>query len=262
MIQDILHWIDTNAIALGDQTTLRMQNPNPMPSLDELSNNGIQALSQSYDTASGVLSTVITSFEPGEHWLHVGEDSILLTVNDVEGVDTVSTEIKDIMGILSQPYTFWEIFRWVLLVLLVVAVAAGVFFIIKRYKEKKPIFVAPPAPPVPPDVRALEALESLRQKSLWQQGRVKEYHTELTDIVRRYLEEAHDINSTDMTTEQTLEAFSQTIKQTDGRALALLRQMLETADMVKFAKSEPLPHQHDGSMSAAVEFVNELKIEI
>ena len=119
MIQDILHWIDTNAIALGDQTTLRMQNPNTMPSLDELSNNGIQALSQSYDTASGVLSTVITSFEPGERWLHVGEDSILLTVNDVEGVDTVSTEIKDIMGILSQPYTFWEIFRWVLLVLLV-----------------------------------------------------------------------------------------------------------------------------------------------
>jgi len=245
--------IDTNVIALGDQTMLHMP-----PTAGAIGGEGIVVLGQSFDTATGLLSTVITSFEPGEHWLKVGEDSTLLTVNDVEGVDTTSVEIKDITPILRQPYTFWEIFRWVLLVLLLAALVWLGFFLWRRVKERKPLFAAPVAPPVPPAERALEALETLRQKGLWQQGMVKEYHTELTDIVRRYLEEAHGINSTDMTTGQTLEAFSASQVCTD-ETFRLLRQMLETADMVKFAKSEPLPHQHDGSMAAAVEFVKGLR---
>ena len=244
--------LDTNVIALGDQTMLHMP-----PTAGAIGGDGIVLLGQSFDTATGLLNTVITSFEPGEHWLKVGDDSLLLTVNDVEGVDTASTEIRDITPILRQPYTFWEIFRWFLLALLLAALAWLGVFLWRRAKEKKPLFVAPPAPPVPPDVRALEALETLRQKGLWQQGRTKEYHTELTDIVRRYLDEAHGINSTEMTTAQTLETFSASHVCTD-ESYRLLRQMLETADMVKFAKCEPPAYEHDRSMAAAVEFVNSL----
>lgn len=251
--------LDTSAIMLGDQTTLAIENPVPMPTPEQLYGTGIVALGQRLDTATGTLYTVITSFEPGEHWLHVGEDSVLLTVNDVEGVDTTANaEIKDITGILRQPYTFWEIFRWVLLFLLVAAAVVGAIYLVKRMKEKKPLFVAPPAPPVPPDVKALQALEDLRRQGLWQQGRTKEYHTELTDIVRRYLEEAHGINSTEMTTGQTLEVFNASPVCTD-ETFRLLRQMLETADMVKFAKSDPPAYEHDRSMDSAVEFVGKLK---
>ena len=244
--------LDTNVIALGDQTTLRVP-----PTAGAVGGEGIVVVGQSYDTATGVLNTVITSFEPGEHWLKVGEDSVLLTVGDVEGVDTASVEIKDITPILRQPYTFWEVFRWVLLVLVLAGLAWLGVFLWRRAKERKPLFVAPPAPPVPPDVLALEALEALRMKKLWQQGRLKEYHTELTDIVRRYLEEAHGINSAEMTTGQTLDAFSASQVCTD-ETYRLLRQMLETADMVKFAKSEPPAYEHDRSMEAAVELVKRL----
>jgi len=247
--------LDTNVIDLGDQTMLHMP-----PTAGAIGGEGIVVLGQSFDTATGLLSTVITSFEPGEHWLKVGEDSTLLTVNDVEGVDTTSVEIKDITPILRQPYTFWEVFRWVLLVLLL----AGLFllwrYVWHPYFVKKMMQAGETVEPeklVPPDVRALEALEALRMKKLWQQGRLKEYHTELTDIVRRYLAGAHGINSAEMTTGQTLDAFSASQVCTD-ETYRLLRQMLETADMVKFAKSEPPAYEHDRSMEAAVEFVKEL----
>ena len=83
---------------------------------------------------------------------------------------------------------------------------------------------------------------------------VKEYHTRLTDIVRNYLEETYGIQSTEMTSDQTLEAFQGTAVCTEQTS-SMLSQMLQTADMVKFAKSQPLPYQHDLSMKQAVEFV-------
>ena len=253
--------LDSTAIVLGDQTTLAIEDPDPFPSADELSGDGLVALGQRLDTATGVLYTQITSFEPGEHWLHVGGDSVLITVSDVEGVDTTTTEIKDIGGLLRQPYTFWEVFRWVLLALLAAAVAWGAVYVVRRRKERRPLIARPSALPLPPDVRALTGLENLRTQQLWQQGKAKEYHTELTDIVRRYLEEAFGIQSAEMTSDQTLDMYRGSEVCTDS-SYALLREMLQTADMVKFAKSEPLPHQHDKSMSDAVGFVNETKVKL
>ena len=260
--------LDTATIALGDQTTLVIE-PTAGGSQSvaagtptaEIQGEGIVVLGQRLDTATGALHTLITSFEPGEHWLHVGADSVLLTVQDVENVDTASVEIKDITAILRQPYTFWEVFRWVLLALLLAGLYLLWRYVWHPYFVKKMLKAGETVEPeksLPPDVRALEALEALRLKKLWQQGRLKEYHTELTDIVRRYLAEAHGINSAEMTTGQTLEAFSASQVCTD-ETYRLLRQMLETADMVKFAKSEPPAYEHDRSMTAAVELVNELK---
>ena len=83
---------------------------------------------------------------------------------------------------------------------------------------------------------------------------MKEYHTELTDILRNYLEETYHIQSTEMTTDQTLDSFQSSLAYSEDN-YAKLRQILQTADMVKFAKSEPLPYQHDLSMTQAVDFV-------
>ena len=250
--------IDTFALVIGDQTTLYIDDPQTFPSLEDLSNNGMVAVGQEYDTANKSLHTFITSFEPGEHWLHVGQDSIRITVNDVADVDTTTADIKDISGILRQPYTFWEIFRWILLALGIVVLIVGGIFLYRRYKEKKTLslFAPKPVPPLPPHVRALQALEELRTQQLWQQGRVKEYYTVLTDIVRLYLEEAYDIPSAEMTSEQTLEGF-RAAPAYSPEPYQRLHQILDTADMVKFAKSEPLPHTHDLCLANAVAFVKE-----
>ena len=246
--------LDSTTIMLGDQTVLAIAKTPVYPSLEDLSNNDIVAVRQWMDTTDGTLYTALTSFEEGEHWLHIGTDSVLLTVNDVPGVDTTTTNIRDIADIMSQPYTFGEIARVVLYVWLFWAVVAAAVLLYLRIKRRKPLISLPQAPPLPPDTRALQRLEELRQKQLWQQGKVKEYYTELTDTVRVYLEESCGIQSTEMTTDQTLDAFRSSPAYS-GESETMLRQSLQAADMVKFAKSQPQPYQHDLALGQAIDFI-------
>lgn len=247
--------LDSTTFLIGDQVLLTIQPSDRYPSLEDLTNNDVVALRQWVDSADGTLHTAITSFEEGEHWYRIGADSLLLTVRDVEGVDTTNTDIKDIAGIMRQPYTFGEIAKTVGCIVGILLLIAAAVFVILRLKHHKPIIAIPQAPPIPPHTRALDALEELRQQQLWQQGMPKEYHTRLTDILRAYLAERFQIQSAEMTTDQTLDAFRCCPAATKETA-DMLRHILQTADMVKFAKSEPLPYQHDQSMTLSVGFVN------
>lgn len=252
--------LDSDSILIGDQTTLTISGLQQFPGQQDLSQGDVLALSQWFDTVEGVVNqhTVLTSFEAGEHMVKVTpDDSILLIVRDVDGVDTTKAEIRDIAPSFKEPYTFWDIFKWVLLVLAVGAVAWGVRYVVRRIRNHQPIIELVKAPPVPPHEQALGALEELRVRQLWQQGKVKEYHTELTDILRRYMECRYGFNSTEMTSDQTLESFEE--NGGSKESAAILRQILQTADMVKFAKSEPQPYEHDLSMSHARQFVNDTK---
>lgn len=249
--------LSADTIALGDQTTLSIQRALTYPSTEQLSQNGIVALSQNYDSTQHTLYTTLTSFEPGTHYVRLSEDdSLMLTVLDVD-VDTTSAEIRDIAPIEKVPYTFWEIFRWILLGLGILALAFGGWWFWKKWKSGKVSewLSNEPVDTRTPEERALDNLEALRQKQLWQSGRVKEYHTELTDTVRTFIEEATGIRATDMTSDETIEEMESKKWTVDN---SLLRDIFTTADLVKFAKSEPLPHEHDRSMSEATEFVKSL----
>lgn len=246
--------LDSTTFLIGDQTVLTIEPTDIYPTMEELSSNDIVAVRQWTDSASGKFCTALTCFEEGEHWLHVGDDSVLLTVRDVPNVDTTNANIRDIADIMRQPYTFGEIAKVAGIILGILALLAAIVYVIIRIKSHKPIIELPQTPPLPPHTHALNSLEELRQRQLWQQGKVKEYHTELTDIVRNYLEEAYGIQSTEMTTDQTIDAFRGCQAHTaDTESLLML--MLQTADMVKFAKSEPLPYQHDLSLTQAVKFI-------
>lgn len=239
-----------DTIALGDQTTVRLPVEATLQPPKE-----VLVLGQTYDSVSATLQAVVTSFEPGEHWLHVGDDSLLLVVTDVE-VDTASAEIRDIAPIQRVPYTFWELFRWVLLAWAVAAVAIVVWWLVDRRKRRGSLFVHhEPVDTRTPEERALDELEALRRRQLWQAGKGKEYHTELTDTVRRYIEEATGIRATEMTSEETVEEVESLKLNIES---SLLRAIFTTADLVKFAKSEPLPHEHEASMTQATEFVRQL----
>lgn len=254
--------LDSTHIVIGNQTELTVSHANRYPTLEELSQNSLVALRQWFDTASETQHTLMTCFEPGEHWLRLGDDSVLLTVYDVADVDTASDEIRDIADIETVPLTFWDAARWVLLALIAVLLAAAAWYTVQRVRNRQPVVKLSAKPPLPPHTRALNALETLRRKQLWQQGAVKDYHTELTDIVRQYLEERCGITSSEMTSDQTLEAFAAWWgihrDGSESNPEELIDGMLRTADMVKFAKSEPLPYEHDRSMAQAIALVEAL----
>ena len=279
--------IDTATIVIGQKKTLHVK-VTPLnggkkmpvvqfPSLEALTTGPIEALESTLDTVrdkSGEIkhieqSVTITSFDAGRHRIggiavqttENGQPVLLgpaeeLYVNVVYSADADTTKCEarpDLLPV-KEPYTFWEIIRWLLLALLAAALVFAVVWIVKRRKEHKPIVVLPKAKPVPADRKAISELESLRRKELWQKGRVKKYYTDLTDIVRRFLHNMYGISAAEMTTRQTLRAFHN-IEDWSDDAGNLLQQLLSKADMVKFAKSQPESHEHDQAMQNAVDFV-------
>ena len=242
-----------DTIALGDQSLLTIAGGSSYPSAEMLSRGDIVVISQEFDTTNTILSTIITCFEPGQHYIHITDnDSILLTVTDVD-IDTANAELRDIATIERMPYSLWEILRWVLLVIVVAGAAWGIWWLIThRQHIKQLVTAATPVDTRTPQERASERLEKLRNQRLWQVGKTKEYYTELTDTVRTFIEETTGIRATDMTSDETLDA----IRQYDGKEM--LSGIFHIADMVKFAKSEPMPHEHDLALDNAIHYVDTL----
>ena len=90
-----------------------------------------------------------------------------------------------------------------------------------------------------------------------QQGDSKAYFTEISDIVRTYLEERFGITALEQTTDELLSLLK---KQTDGKAELRkirpeLKQILRTADLAKFAKANPLPDEYESCFAAAQEVI-------
>lgn len=275
--------LDTNSITIGDHVHLTLSAENTgnaflyFPTAEELGGRNVEVISQKQDTSldkDGKILKIsqtytITSFEegndtldslflryqmPGSEIRQLHADPLFMAVSSVE-VDT-NKAIKDIEDIMKVPITFREILPWILLALGLAALAFGICYLVKRIKNRQPIIPTRKEPEVPAETVALEKLEELRISALWKHGRIKEYHTELTDILRQYLEKQFGIEAAEMTSEQILDAVME-IRDLPSSINDKLRQILQTADMVKFAKSEPLPSEHDLSMSHAVLFVNE-----
>ncbi len=108
-------------------------------------------------------------------------------------------------------------------------------------------------------------MNTLEQKELWQKGDVKAYYSELTDIARNYIEEAIAIPAMESTTAELvagLKAASQKKKmKLSQETIENLERVLKQADLVKFAKWDALPDEHELSLYNAFLFVNQTKIE-
>jgi len=179
------------------------------------------------------------------------ETNPLLFEVKLPAVDTTKA-IKDIKEPLKVPLTFKEVAPYILLVIVIAAIIyLGIWYYRKR-KKKEPIFKIS-KPKLPPHEIALEELEKLRQKKLWQNNKIKEFYTELTDIVRKYIEGRFEIKALEMTTDAILEAFKRIDVSDDAKSK--LKQMLVLADMVKFAKEQPVPTEIEQSFNNALDYV-------
>lgn len=178
-------------------------------------------------------------------------NALQINVNTV-AVDTTQA-IKDIKEPLKAPITFKEILPWLLGGLIVLAIIfAGIYFY-RRYKNKKPLFTLPEKPAIPAHQWALEELEKLRLKKLWQSNFIKEYYTELTDILRLYFEKRFAFDAMEMTSDEIIAEFK---KQKDYSSLiAKLEKVLTTSDLVKFAKGMPVASEHDSCFLHAKEII-------
>jgi hypothetical protein len=177
-------------------------------------------------------------------------EAMLLNVNTVKA-DTTKAP-KDIKPPLEEPFTFADALIYIYWGLGIVAVVTGIILLIIRLR-KKPITLIPKAPPVPPHILAFGKLEELRGKKLWQEGKLKQYHSDLSDILREYIEHTFPLNAMELTTEEILHRFRRI---NIGKEIkSQLKQVLVLADMVKFAKEIPVAEENELSMQNAFAFV-------
>ncbi|MBP7471103.1 MAG: hypothetical protein KA782_08480 [Flavobacterium sp.] len=165
-------------------------------------------------------------------------DSIKVEVANVK-VDTLRQKMYDIKDIVpaNESSDWW---KYLLGLVLIVGLGAIVYwFLKKRQKEKieEEIYKTPIE-------KATTLLNNLEKKELWQHGEVKEYYSELTNIVRNYIEEAIEIPAMESTTSELIEGLKvasqkkkmKLSKETIDNLFVVLKQ----ADLVKFAKSKPM----------------------
>lgn len=161
----------------------------------------------------------------------------------------------DVMKLPSRWYDFlpdWIIDYWGWLLLTILIVSGGVCAVLIYTKRMKVPFIAPKKI-TPPYEMAIQRLGVLKEQHLCERGQEREFYTELTDILREYIDKRFGINAMEMTSRQILEHLSH--NDTTRPSENLMQQILEVADFVKFAKMRPMPEDNVRSYSHAVQFV-------
>lgn len=277
--------IDSTQMWIGNQTALRfevVQSPNQKVNLPIFSDTIVGALEivqqQKLDTVKLQENRIqvnahyiVTSFQDSliyvpQYPFIIGKDTVWSNSASIKVVqpfkiDTTSHEIADIKPVFKPNFNWSEFFKKVALISVVVVLIVLLIILLLKFTGKKTIFsVEKPRPMVPAYVEALDKLDRIKNEKTWQRGRIKEYHTELTDVVRYYIERAFNINSLELTSEEILQK-TQFLKFDKPAAYDGLKQMLQLADLVKFAKWIPTPSDNELSLLNAYLFVNQTKVE-
>ena len=272
--------LDTNYMMIGDQQhlTFRVKSDAALkvqfPQLKDTVVKGLEIISGPLrDSVKGKDGTwlyqesyVVTAFDTG---VYVVPAMPLVVENDSYNnvfrtepagviVNTYQVDEQkgnyDIVMPYDTPVNFAEILPYLLWSLLGIAVIlAGIWFF-RRYRKNKPLFVQPKEV-IPPYVKAIRSLDEIKASKLYQSERVKEYYTRLTDTVRQYLDDEFQIPAMEQTSLETVRAMEQS-KMIDTREREKLKDILECADFVKFAKMTPFQDENARYLDAAYEFVN------
>lgn len=207
-----------------------------------------------YETGTFTIPQVTVQYrEKGsEEWHDIVVDEIKVEVRSLLGDADNRAVIRDIRGprALTGPLYLYI----VLAVIIVAAVAALVILYIKKRKKADEMI----PPPRPAHEIAYEALTALKNRDLTGSGKVKEYYFELSDIVRRYLENRFSLKAPEMTTEEFLSHLRET-DQLRPDHKGFLREFLSSCDLVKFAKYLPGKKEIESSFESATRLVDQTK---
>lgn len=248
--------IDTTNIRIGEQFNLKI-------SIDETQNvilpklelTGLEIIdSTKTDTLENSLirKYILTGFDSGAFYIPEQQifiknqayftDSLLVNVATI-AIDTSQVKKFPIKSIKSEPYTFddFKIYLYLLLAAIAIISFWMYWFVFRKQKqhEEEETFKV-----LPPYEEAIYKLNELDEKLLWQNNKVKEYYSELTEIIRGFIERELKVPALENTTDEILEALKAledagTIEITKD-TLKTLQDLLHEADLVKFAKSKPL----------------------
>lgn len=200
------------------------------------------------------IETAIPSFPIRYKQVNEGEKLIYTAPVNVR-VHTLKVntqeDIKDIKDPLTIPLDWKIILLWILIILLLAAV---IYYLYNKYfRNRKTEAPAPKKIIIPADIEALSSLDNLEKKQLWQKGQVKEYHSEITEIIRLYFEKRFNLPALELTTSEVNTQLR--LKSGATKIIDLTNDFLSNADLVKFAKYQPDFNLNEEMMKQAKEII-------
>ena len=267
--------IDTTYIRIGEQFQLKISvNETQNVIIPKIELNGLEVIdSTRVDTLKNSLIRryILTGFDSGAFYIPQQQifvknqafltDSLLINVATI-AIDTTKVKKFPIKTIKKEPFTFddYKIYLYILLAILAIIGFWIYWFVIKKRKTTED---APTYRTLPPYEEALLKLNELDEKLLWQNNKIKEYYSELTEIIRGYIERELKVPALENTTDEVLEMIqdfknSDTIE-TSKETIAKLKDLLREADLVKFAKSKPLAIEIEDDRRDAEHIIGNLK---
>lgn len=276
--------IDSVGIVLGDQCHLFLSVTTregadvqfPDFSQQKLMTPGIEVVEQmrgdSIANGDGTLKQTIvytiTSFDPKLHYIaplsvlvngkkYLGK-KLALKVIDVPVDTTKLDRFFPPKGIQSNPFS-WD--EWMPVIMLyAIASLLAVLAVLTHLMRKgnRPIRISfRITKRIPAHIKAMTAIDEIKETKLDIAGDQKEYYTRLTDTMRMYLKERFGFSAMEMTTGEII----QRLQDEDPMKVAELREVFETADLVKFAKYSTLVNENDRNLVSAIDFINSTKTE-
>lgn len=161
--------------------------------------------------------------------------------------------------IMKAPFEWEDWYATIAIAVLFVPFVLLLIYLIKRIRDNKPIIrKVKVEPKLPPHEVAMKEMERIKGERIWQKGESKAYYTELTDAIRTYIKERFGFNALEMTSSEIIDNL---LAVKDKEAIADLKELFLTADLVKFAKHSPLMNENDMNLVNAVDFINNTKVE-
>ncbi len=162
-------------------------------------------------------------------------------------------------GVMAPPFVWSDWAGTIFLSILAIPLLFLIIFFIIRFRDNKPIIRRIKIEPkLPPHQQAMKEIERIKSERVWQKGNPKEYYTELTETLRTYIENRFGFNAMEMTSSEIIDKL---MEDKDSQSMNDLKFLFQTADLVKFAKHDPMMNENDSNLLNAIAFINETKIE-
>ena len=276
--------IDSLEILIGEQTRLSLQvsmdakQHAVFPLFEDTLVRGIEIIeksrpdSQFLNKGNRLLITqdyIVTSFDSALYYIPPMEvmvdnqpyasNSLALKVYSMP-VDTANVDQffgpKDNMKV---PFVWSDWIALIACIVLIIPIGILMVYLVKRLRDNQPIIrKVKVEPKLPAHQTAMNEIERIKAEKIWQKGESKAYYTELTDVIRTYIVERFNFNALEMTSSEIIDHL---LEVKDKKEIEELKELFVTADLVKFAKHDPLMNENDANLVSAIDFINETKQE-
>ena len=152
----------------------------------------------------------------------------------------------------------WQDYIWHVLIPLVLLIMALIAFYIIRKRQKEANRVWLEKPTAPADYHARQRLKKIEEEQLWKHGKEKVYQSDLTYMIREYLENRYNIKALESTTEEIKKALKGQVTIVQETELI---EILQIADLVKFAKAQPSEDINESFLKKAKSFVESTRVD-